>query len=153
MTATSNKNLISDTQSNRLSVTPATEQLIKDTTSNALFVGDGSTAGGRAVDARPFKSLSNNYTLTREEEGKVLHMNSSTARTITIPPNSSVSFPTNLTRIPFINIGTAALTFTAGTGVTINPSSHSIGQYEGGELIKTDTNVCFTVTFYITYFR
>ena len=68
MALTSNRNLLSDTQTNRLSVTPETEQLIKDTTSGGLFVGDGSTTGGHAADARPHKSLTNTtYTLIRSD--------------------------------------------------------------------------------------
>ena len=97
MSITSNKNLIADTQANRLSVTPATEQLIKDTTSGALFVGDGSTAGGRAIDTRNFNSITTATTLTRTDEGRILHVTSGSAIAITIPPNSSVAFPTDLT--------------------------------------------------------
>ncbi len=79
MPRTNNENLISGTETERLSVTLDAEQLVKDTTSQALFVGDGSTAGGRAVDVRPVKDITANYTLVRADEGKILRFNSSSA--------------------------------------------------------------------------
>ena len=94
MPRTNNENLISGTETERLSVTLDAEQLVKDTTSQALFVGDGSTAGGRAVDVRPVKDITANYTLVRADEGKILRLNSSRAITITIPTNASVGLIT-----------------------------------------------------------
>ena len=143
MPRTNNENLISGTETERVSVTLDAEQLVKDTTSQALYVGDGSTAGGRAVDVRPVKDITANYTLVRADEGKILRFNSSSAITITIPTNVSVGYPANLTRIPFINLGAGVVTFVGDTGVTLSSVESNIDTKESGDVHKTATNAWF----------
>ena len=145
MPRTSNENLISGTQADRLSVTLDAEQLVKDTTTQALFVGDGSTAGGRAVDVRPISDITGNYTLVRADEGKILRFNSASAITVTIPTNASVGYPVNLTRIPFINLGAGVVTIVGDTGVTLTSIESNVDSKESGEIHKTATN-----TWYVT---
>jgi hypothetical protein len=60
-----------------------------------------------------------NYTLVSSDAGKVIEMNSASARTITVPPNSSVAFPTG-TVIELFRLGAGTVTVAAGSGVTIN---------------------------------
>ena len=55
-TVTDSKNLLTDTEANRIQVTPNGAQIFRDTTSGMTFIGDGSTAGGRAMDIRPNSS-------------------------------------------------------------------------------------------------
>ena len=52
-TLTDAKNLLTDTQANRIAVTPDGAQIFRDTTSGMTFIGDGSTAGGRSMEIRP----------------------------------------------------------------------------------------------------
>jgi len=143
MPRTNNENLISGTQAERISVTLDAEQLVKDTTTQALFVGDGSTVGGRAVDVRPVSDITGNYTLVRADEGKILRFNSASAITITIPTNANVGYPVSLTRIPFINLGAGIVTLVADTGVTLNSIEPNINSKESGEIHKTATNTWY----------
>ena len=143
MPRTNNENLISGTQAERISVSLDAEQLVKDTTTQALFVGDGSTVGGRAVDVRPVLDITGNYTLVRADEGKILRFNSASAITITIPTNANVGYPVSLTRIPFINLGAGIVTLVADTGVTLTSIEPNINSKESGEIHKTATNTWF----------
>lgn len=57
------------------------------------------------------------YTLVLSDAGKVIEMNSASATNVTIPPNSSVAFPTG-TLIEVFRYGAGAVTIVAGAGVT-----------------------------------
>ena len=143
MPRTNNENLISGSETERVSVTLDTEQLVKDTTSGALFVGDGATAGGRASDVRPVSDITANYTLVRADEGKILRFNSATAITVTIPTNTNVGYPISLTRIPFINLGVGVVTLVGDTGVTLTSIETNVDSKESGEIHKTAINTWF----------
>ena len=82
-----------------------------------------------------------NYTLVLSDAGKMLEMANSSARTFTIPPNSSVAFPVG-TYINFCRTGTGAVSFLAGSGVTIRaPRGTSIAtQYGSATIYKRATN-------------
>lgn len=58
------------------------------------------------------------YTLVLSDANKVVEINSASATTLTIPPNSSVAFPIG-TMIEVSRMGAGTLTITAGSGVTI----------------------------------
>jgi hypothetical protein len=64
-------------------------------------------------------SVSANYTLILTDQAKAVEMTSSSATTITIPPNSSVAFPIG-TIIEIVQLGAAQVTVAAGSGVTLN---------------------------------
>jgi hypothetical protein len=68
-------------------------------------------------------------------------MTSSSANNLTIPLNSSVSFPIG-TSIFVLQAGTGQTTIVATAGVTINSfiGLKIIGQWSGCTLIKRDTN-------------
>lgn len=83
-----------------------------------------------------------NITLQLSDAHSLLRMNSSSARTITVPPNNSVPFSLG-TVINVFHEGTGALSFVQGTGVTIRSrlgSLTSSGQYAVQTLIKLDIN-------------
>ncbi len=65
-----------------------------------------------------FKLTSSNTTLSITSAGCILLVDSSSARTITIPNNSSVAFPVD-TEIEIMRYGTGAVTIAAASGVTI----------------------------------
>jgi hypothetical protein len=82
------------------------------------------------------------YTLVLTDAGKMITMNVGSGNTLTVPPNSSVAFPTN-TRIDLIQFGAGQTTVTAGAGVTIYSSGSKLklsGQYSGASLWKQATN-------------
>ena len=69
-------------------------------------------------------------------------MSSTSARTITVPTNTSVAFPTN-TIIYIANINTGAVTISGASGVTVNAQGSLRvlnGQFSTALLMKTDTN-------------
>jgi hypothetical protein len=81
------------------------------------------------------------YTLVLADAGGWVTSNNASAVTFTVPPNSSVAYPTK-TVIQLFNYGAGKLTLAPGSGVTINSASGylSLVQYTGGYLIKTATN-------------
>jgi hypothetical protein len=52
------------------------------------------------------------------DAGKAVELSNSSARTVTVPPNSSVAFPVG-TVIEIARMGTGTVTVVAGSGVTI----------------------------------
>ena len=89
----------------------------------------------------PTTTSSASYTLVLTDQGKVVEMTSSSANNLTIPLNSSVSFPIG-TSIFVLQAGTGQTTIVATAGVTINSfiGLKIIGQWSGCTLIKRDTN-------------
>lgn len=82
------------------------------------------------------------YVLVLADAGKIVEMNVASSNTLTIPPNSSVAFPT-LTRIDLCSVGAGQTTVTAGVGVTIRSVNGNLaltGQYSGGTLYKRGTD-------------
>jgi hypothetical protein len=78
-----------------------------------------------------------NYVLVLSDRNKIVEMNVSTANTLTVPPDSSVTFPTG-THITIIQTGAGQCTVTQGSGVTINatPGNKLRAQWSGATLIK-----------------
>lgn len=99
--------------------------------SNAVFEG--------TVNAlRTENSKSADYTLALVDRDKVVSFTSASAQTVTVPPNSSVAFPTG--SIVYMNrIGSGTLALAAGAGVTLS----KVGSFASNEEIvirKRDTN-------------
>ncbi len=83
-----------------------------------------------------------NYTLVMSDAGKVIEMNSASATSVTIPPDSSVNFPIG-THLEIFQRGTGTVSIIAGSGVTALHSSSSldiIGQYSTVGLRKSGAN-------------
>jgi hypothetical protein len=81
------------------------------------------------------------YTGVLTDAGKVVTLSNASTITMTVPPNSSVAYPTN-TVIDLVQLGAGQVTVAAGGGVTINTSStlKLRTQYSSASLIKTDTD-------------
>jgi hypothetical protein len=82
------------------------------------------------------------YTLVLGDAGKMVTMTNASANTLTVPPNSSVAFPTN-TRIDMLQYGAGQTTIAPGAGVTIYSSGSKLkltGQYSGATLWKKATD-------------
>ena len=145
MPRTPNENLISATQAERLSVTLDPEQLVKDNTAQSMFLGDGTSAGGRAHDVRTVSEITGTtYTIVRGDESKLIRLTSSSAKTITIPTNASVAFHTDKTRIVVLNTGSGNATIAGATGVTVSGQT-TVEQFKIVELFKTGTNTWIAV--------
>lgn len=75
-----------------------------------------------------------NYTLVRTDNGRVIEVNSASAVTVTVPPNSSVAFEIG----SVVNVyaaSTGVVTIAAGAGVTIRtPTGQFVVADEYGEV-------------------
>jgi len=81
------------------------------------------------------------YTLVLTDQGKSVEMGVASSNTLTVPPNSSVAFPTGTT-ILVIQTGAGQTTLTAGSAVTINstPGLKLRAQWSAATLVKRGTN-------------
>ncbi len=82
------------------------------------------------------------YVLVLADALKLVTVTNANACTLTVPPNSSVAFPTGTT-IAVCQGGAGQVTITAGSGVTINSADSALkltGQYATCSLIKTATD-------------
>lgn len=83
-----------------------------------------------------------NYTLVLSDQSKIVEVSKASAVNLTVPPNSSVAFPTG-TIIWVKQTGAGALTIVQGSGVTVTGSSGSLnsaGQNVVMSLRKTGTD-------------
>ena len=107
-------------------------------TSGAVTVSFDYSVGNQAIE----NTQTDSYTLVLTDAGKMITMNKATANNLTVPPNSSVAFPTN-SRIDIIQYGAGQTTVVAGAGVTIRSSGSKLkltGQYSGASLWKKATD-------------
>lgn len=107
-------------------------------TTGAVTVSFDYSVGNQAVQ----NVQTDSYTLVIGDAGKMIVMNKASANNLTVPPNSSVAFPTN-TRIDIIQYGAGQTTLVAGSGVTIRSSGSKLkltGQYSGASLWKYNTD-------------
>jgi hypothetical protein len=82
------------------------------------------------------------YTLVLSDAGKLVEMNVSSANNLTVPPNSSVAFPTG-TQILVVQLGTGTTTIVAGSGVSLRSKDSNLvinGRYVGVTLVKRNTD-------------
>lgn len=86
------------------------------------------------------------YTLALADAGMRVAMSNAAANAVTVPPNSSVAFPTD-TVIYVSQDGAGATTIAAGAGVTINTYEGLKvgGQYKMISLIKTATDTWMAI--------
>jgi hypothetical protein len=105
--------------------------------------------GGFAIGYRdiPQVVFTSNATLALTDAGKH-YFSSNSANIITVPNNTTVSFNIG-TAISIVQQGTANLTVTPGSGVTMylagnsTSSSRTLGNYGMATLMKVDTNTWF----------
>ena len=125
---------------------------------NAVLVGTGTSAsqwtttptisglvtcsGGLSAPLLINAQTGTTYTFVLTDGGKLVTASNGSAQTYTVPPNSSVAFPTGTT-ITIIGIGAGKVTLAQGSGVTINSkdSEKAIdGQHASVTIIKTATD-------------
>ena len=125
---------------------------------NAVLVGTGSSAtswtttptisglvtcsGGVSAPLLINAQTGTTYTFVLADASKLVTASNGSAQTYTVPPNSSVAFPTG-TAITVIGIGAGKVTLAQGSGVTINSkdSEKAIdGQHASVTIIKTATD-------------
>lgn len=83
-----------------------------------------------------------NYTLVLTDADKLIELDSASAISLTVPPNSQVAFEIG-TVIIINQYGAGTASVVAGSGVTIRSANGALSisaQYAGASLIKRDTN-------------
>lgn len=117
-----------------------TDQMVSNGTAMETRLNTLEAAGSGFYVTPNTKTAS--YTLVLTDDGKSIDVTSASAVTITVPPNSSVAFPTG-TIISVASFGAAVVTIAAGAGVTILSYGSVFtlaGQNTGATLRKTATN-------------
>lgn len=82
------------------------------------------------------------YTLALTDRGKTVTLSNASAITVTVPPQSSVTWPAGA-RIDLVQLGAGQVTVFPGSGVTISSylsKTKLVGQYAGGTLIRTGSD-------------
>jgi len=122
--------------------TPSGLDVLLDSTDKLVALAyDGSSwlvLGGDLDRSIGINVVTGSYTLQLSDAGKLVQINSSSASTVTIPPNSSVPFRTG-TRIAIQQYGTGSVTIQAGTGVTLrdpNSMASMTTQYDLRVILK-----------------
>jgi len=96
-----------------------------------------------AVESPAKRVISGNYTLVAADAvDMVLHVTASTAVTITLPSDASVSIAQEVA-IPWRQYGAGQVTFAAGSGATLISRGsvvNAAGQYAEGVATKVDVN-------------
>lgn len=112
----------------RITATPLTLNNI----TGVLSVDHGGTSGTGAI-----RTATTDDTLVIGDSGNLVELNSSSAITITVPPNSSVAFPVGV-QINVFQYGSGAASIVAGSGVTIRKLSslNFVGQWSRVVLTK-----------------
>jgi len=132
----------SDTQtlSNKTLTTPTIGSFVNATHTHTAAAGGGTLTAGAIYYG--FNSNTGSYTLALSDAGKVVVMNSSSANTVTVPLNSSVTFPTGSV-VNVVQTGSGQTSITGSAGVTIQSegSKYKVkAQYGLAGVVKTDTD-------------
>jgi hypothetical protein len=77
------------------------------------------TLAGSVIDVRTENLQTGSYTLVLADQGKVISINSASAATVTVPPESAVNFPIG-TVVYIQRQGAGTVTLAQGVGVTLS---------------------------------
>jgi len=111
-------------------------------TAGSLIVDTDLTVSGKTSVTTSFNQQSGtSYTLVLADRGKLVECSNASAITLTVPPNSSVAYPTG-TVIDILQTGAGQVTVAPGSGVTINatPGLKLRTQWSSATLIKRSTD-------------
>ena len=112
------------------------------TPSSGVVFSDGTQTKAAAPSLVTISSKTADYTLSAlTERDSMIEMNSGSATTLTVPPNSSVAYPVG-TSIDILRVGAGAVTVAAGAGVTVNatPGLKLRAQWSSATLVKRATD-------------
>ncbi len=127
-----------------------------DVSGSAIITGSLNITGSLSLNGsavgEPFTTVTltrqtSNYTLVLTDAGKVVEMNSGSANTLTVPPSSSVNFPSG-SFIDVIQYGAGQTTFVTGSGVTIRSTNDWLkmnARYGAATLIKIGANEWYLI--------
>lgn len=144
ITATTSTNLTGLLKGNGATVsvaTAGTDYVVPATLDDYATLDSNSKVTAEQASAR-IVSVTVSKTLSLSDAGTLQQVNSTSARTVTIPTNTSVAFPTG-TEIEILRYGSGAVTLAAASGVTITCSETArtiADQYTSVVLKKLSTN-------------
>lgn len=133
------------TDTSVLVTTTGTQTLTNKTISQAQVTSLTSDLALKAPLSVTINPQTASYTLVLGDAGKQVEiLVTSTANTLTVPPNSSVAFPVG-TVLLVVQTGTGQTTLTPGSGVTINgtPGLKLRTQWSSAMLVKRATDTWF----------
>ena len=140
---TAGDSMVWDSSAEKLTITGTDGATALDVPDGNVTITDSLTvSGGLTAPLQISAQSGTTYTFTLSDAGKLVTANNGSAQTYTVPPNSSVAFPTGTT-ITIIGIGAGKVTLAQGSGVTINSvdSEKAInGQHASVTCIKTATD-------------
>ena len=113
-----------------------------DATGDLKTVDSGAYALAADLTKIAANTRTASYTLVADDAGKAIEMDVAGANDLTVPPNSSVAFPTG-TVVEVCQVGAGQTTIVAGSGVTINTPETLIlsGQWSTVSLRKRGTDL------------
>ena len=136
--ATAGDNMLWDASAEKLVITGTDGQTALEVADGDVSITDALTVTGTTTTYLAFNNQTASYTLVLADAGKAVEVNNASANTLTVPPNSSVAFPTG-TQIIVFQQGAGATTITAGAGVTLRSKDSNLavdGQYASVALVK-----------------
>jgi hypothetical protein len=86
------------------------------------------------------------YTFVLADASRLTTATNASAKTFTIPPQSSVVWPAN-SIIRVVNYGAGVLTVSGGSGVTVTNTAKTIGEFESAAAIRTGSDAWTLVPF------
>jgi hypothetical protein len=120
------------------------------TASGEVLYNTGSTIDGitpSALVASATQSVNTQtgttYTLVLTDANKIVTLSNASGITLTVPPNSSVAFPTT-TVVQLLQLGAGQVTVAGGVGVTVDKCAtftlKLLEQYAEASLVKVGTD-------------
>lgn len=109
---------------------------------DGVAFSDGTQTKQGVPSQTTISSKTADYTLSSlAERDSMIEVNSASAVTITVPPNSSVAYPVG-TSIDLLRVGSGSVTIAAGSGVTLNytPGNKLRAQWSSASLFKRATD-------------
>ena len=140
-TSTNLTGLLKGNGSTVSTATAGTDYVVPATLDDYATLDSNSKVTAEQASAR-IVSVAVSKTLSLSDAGTLQQVNSTSARTVTIPTNTSVAFPTG-TEIEILRYGSGAVTLAAASGVTITCSETArtiADRYTSVVLKKVGTN-------------
>jgi hypothetical protein len=106
------------------------------------YLGGDLTIAGKLALTVVTNRQTANYSLVLADNGKLVETNVGAANTITVPPNSSITFPIG-TKIDIAQYGAGQTTIVPGIGVTVRSAGGALklsAQYSGATIVKIGTD-------------
>ena len=110
----------------------------------AIKLASDGTAGIAALTTNAQSGTT--YTFTADDAGRLVTASNASAKTFTIPPQSSVTWAAGAV-LNVVNYGAGSLTVAGGAGVTVTNAAKTSAQFESAALIRTAENAWTLVPF------